>query len=110
MIDLASRIDVRGELSNIFHANLMHSDMEKREYDYGCYVRQGGRWEKYPITTMVTGLMHGTLGGIPVQVGGGSGHINRNGVVPMQVVRRTNVPIATMHTNAGMIRDLMLFI
>ena len=91
--DIDSTRDAGGEFSNLFHANLMHSDMARREYDYGCYVRKGGSWEKYPITIMVTGMLHGRLTGIPLELGGGSGHINRNGIVPMIIHRAANVPI-----------------
>lgn len=91
--DIDSPFDTLGEFSNVFHGNLMHTDMDRREYDYGCYVRAGGSWEKYPITNMVTSLQHGRLVNIPLELGGGSGHINRNGVVPMIVHRVSNVPV-----------------
>ena len=91
--DIDSTRDVTGEFCNVFHRNLMHTDMERREYDYGCYVRQGGSWEKYPITVLVTGLQQKLLIGIPLEIGGGSGHLNRNGVAPMIIHRQANVPI-----------------
>ena len=92
--DIASTRDVGGEFANIFHNRLMHTEMNTREYDYGCYVRAGGQWEKYPITIMVTGLQKQQVNGIPLELGGGSGHLNRSGVVPMLVHRQANVPLS----------------
>jgi len=91
--DIDSTRSVVGEFSNIFHSKLMHTEMDVREYDYGCFVRKGGSWEKYPITIMVTVLQHARLQGIALEQGGGAGHINRNGVVPMIVHRKANVPL-----------------
>ena len=98
--DIDSTRDCGGEFSNIFHASLMHTEMSRREYDYGCFVRQGGSWEKYPITIMVTGLTQGRLTGIPVELGGGVGHINRNGIAPLIVHRVSNVPLHTGSCNS----------
>ncbi len=91
--DIASTIDTVGEFSNIFHRALMHTDMAVREYNYGCFVRDGVGWLKYPITFLVTGMQRDPLLGVPLAPGGGAGHINRNGVVPMMVNRVSNVPI-----------------
>lgn len=91
--EIASTRDVVGEFCNVFHRNLMHTDMATREYDYGCYVRQDRGWEKYPINILVTGLQQRRLQKIPLALGGGCGHINRNGVVPMIVHRAANVPL-----------------
>lgn len=91
--DIDSTREVTGEFCNVFHRNLMHTDMQTREYDYGCFVRQGGSWEKYPITVLVTGLQQFRLINIPLEIGGGSGHMNRSGVVPMIIHRQANVPI-----------------
>jgi len=91
--DIASTRTVTGEFSNVFHRNLMHSNMDMREYDYGTYVRKGGSWETYPVSIMVTGLVKDRLTRVPLEVGGGSGHINRSGVVPMIIHRRANAPL-----------------
>ena len=91
--DIAGTRDVVGEFCNVYHATLSHSDMAVREYDYGCFVREGGQWEKYPITILVTGPQQWRLLGVPLALGGGAGHINRNGIVPMIVHRRANVPL-----------------
>jgi len=91
--DIVSTRDALGEFSNVYHHALMHTDMALREYDYGCFVREGSGWLKYPITVLVTGLQREQLLEVPLALGGGAGHINRNGVVPMIIHRKANVPL-----------------